>query len=53
MAHFTAAHPEFAAFGALAAQQQHTASYAQEQYNSLDSFLFTNSDGKSHAVRWR
>ncbi|HTV80762.1 MAG TPA: catalase family peroxidase [Steroidobacteraceae bacterium] len=50
--HFAAAHPEFAAFGALSARLQHTASYAQDQYNSIDSFIFTDGTGEHHAVRW-
>src|ERR1700749_2966998 len=49
---FAAAHPEFAAFGALAAKAQHTASFTQEQYNSIDSFIFTDGSGRQHAVRW-
>ncbi len=49
---FAAAHPEFAAFGALAAKAQHTGSFTQEQYNSIDAFIFTDSSGQQHAVRW-
>ncbi|HTW36268.1 MAG TPA: catalase family peroxidase [Rhizomicrobium sp.] len=49
---FAAAHPEFARFGAWAKSAPWTASYAEERYNGLNSFIFTNSFGKAHAVRW-
>jgi catalase len=52
MAHFAAAHPEFAAFGAIAAQAKHTASFTEEQYNSINAFIFTDGSGHQHAVRW-
>ncbi|CAG9225591.1 Catalase-related peroxidase [Paraburkholderia tropica] len=52
MKHFIAAHPEFAAFGAWASKTPLTASFAQDRYNSLNSFIFTNEAGESHAVRW-
>jgi len=47
-----AAHPEIAAFGAWAKSAPWTGSYAEERYNSLNSFLFTDSSGAQHAVRW-
>ncbi|MEM5342863.1 catalase family peroxidase [Paraburkholderia azotifigens] len=52
MKKFIAAHPEFAAFGAWATTAPWTASYAQDQYNSLNSFIFTNAQGQDQAVRW-
>jgi catalase len=52
MAKFAAAHPEFAAFGAWAKSAPWTGSYAEEPYNSLNSFIFTDSSGNDHAVRW-
>lgn len=52
MKRFIAAHPEFAAFGAWAKTTPMTASYAEEQYNSLDSFIFTNTAGQDSTVRW-
>ncbi|MCJ2127128.1 catalase family peroxidase [Methylobacterium sp. J-077] len=52
MAAFVAAHPEFSAFGAWAKSPDWTASYAQEPYNSLDAFLFTDAAGAEQAVRW-
>ncbi|WP_109481597.1 catalase family peroxidase [Paraburkholderia sp. C35] len=52
MKQFIGAHPEFAAFGAWATTAPWTASYAQEQYNSLNSFIFTNAQGQDQVVRW-
>jgi catalase len=52
MKRFIAAHPEFTAFGAWAKTTPMTASYAEEQYNSLDSFIFTNTAGQDSTVRW-
>ena len=52
MAKFVAANPEFAAFAAWAKSAPWTGSYAEERYNSLDSFIFTDSSGNDHAVRW-
>lgn len=49
---FAAAHPEFAAFGAWAKRAPWTGSYAEEPYNSLDSFEFTNGSGETRVVRW-
>jgi catalase len=49
---FTAAHPEIAAFGAWAKSAPWTASYAEEPYNSLNSFNFVDNSGVAHAVRW-
>jgi catalase len=49
---FVAAHPEFATFGAWAKGAPWTASYAEERFNGLNAFIFTNSAGDAHAVRW-
>ena len=52
MKQFIAAHPEFAAFGAWATKTPMTSSFAEEQFNSLDSFVFTNTAGQDSTVRW-
>jgi catalase len=49
---FAAAHPEFGVFGAWAKDAPWTQSYAQERYNSINSFVFVDTDGLRHAVRW-
>jgi catalase len=49
---FAAAHPEIAPFGAWAKSGPWTGSYAEERYNGLDSFVFTDSSGAEHTVRW-
>jgi len=49
---FIAMHPEFAAFGNWAKSAPWTASYAEEPYNSLNSFIFIDNSGGEHAVRW-
>ena len=49
---FIAAHPEFGAFAAWAGSAPWTGSYAEEPYNSLDSFVFTDGSGDGHTVRW-
>jgi catalase len=49
---FAAAHPEIASFGAWEKSAPWTGSYAEERYNSVNAFVFTNRDGASHAVRW-
>ncbi len=49
---FIAANPEFANFVAWAKSAPWTGSYAEEPYNSLDSFVMTNTDGVQHVVRW-
>ena len=49
---FAAAHPENAAFVAWAKSAPWTGSYAEERYNSLDSFVFTNRSGERRIVRW-
>jgi len=52
MKHFVQAHPEFAHFGAWAQSAPWTGSYAEEPYNSLDSFIFTDASGTTRTVRW-
>jgi catalase len=49
---FIAAHPELATYGAWAQSAPWTGSYAEERYNSLNSFTFTNASGESSVVRW-
>ena len=52
MKNFVAAHPELGAFGAWAGSAPFTGSYAEERYNGLNSFVFTDASGQDHAVRW-
>lgn len=52
MKNFAAAHPELGAFGKWAHTAPWTASFAEERYNSLNSFIFTNAAGEDQAVRW-
>jgi len=52
MEKFAASNPEFAAFAGWAKSAPYTASYAEERYNSLDSFIFTDDFGAEHAARW-
>ena len=49
---FAAAHPEFAKFGDWAKNAPWTGSYAEERFNSLNSFVFMDSSGAEHTVRW-
>ena len=49
---FAGAHPEIAAFGDWAKSAPWTGSYAEEPFNSLDAFVFTDSSGAEHPVRW-
>jgi catalase len=49
---FAAAHPEIAGFGAWTNSAPWTGSYAEERYNSLNSFVFTDSAGAEKTVRW-
>jgi catalase len=49
---FAAAHPEFGPFGAWAKDGPWTGSYAEERYNGLNSFIFTDGSGAENAVRW-
>jgi catalase len=52
MKRFVAAHPEFAAFAGWATSAPWTSSYAQDKFNSLNSFIFVDNSGAEHAVRW-
>lgn len=52
MKDFVGAHPELAHFGAWAGSAPWTSSYADDRFNSLNSFLFTNSAGEDRVVRW-
>jgi catalase len=49
---YAAAHPALRAFGAWAGSAPFTESWAETPFNSLDSFLLTNAQGQSQAVRW-
>jgi catalase len=49
---FVAGHLEFAPFAEWAKTAPWTASYAEEIYNSLNSFIFVSGSGAEHAVRW-
>jgi catalase len=49
---FAAANPEIGAFGAWDSSAAWTGSYAEERYNGLNSFIFTNSSGAEKTVRW-
>lgn len=46
------AHPEIAAFGGWAQTAPWTGSYAEDRFNSLNSFVFTDGSGAAHTVRW-
>src|SRR5579862_6977146 len=50
MKNFIAAHPEFAAFGDWAKNAPWTDSYAEDRFNSLDSFVFVDGTGAEHAM---
>ncbi len=49
---FAGAHPEIAAFDAWAKSAPWTGSYAEDRYNGLNSFVFTDGSGAEHTVRW-
>jgi catalase len=49
---FAVAHPETAVFNQWARTAPWTASYAEESYNSLNTFRFVNAAGVRRAVRW-
>jgi catalase len=49
---FAGAHPEIAAFGAWAKSAPWTGSYAEDRFNSLNSFVFADSSGAEKTVRW-
>ncbi len=52
MKDFAAAHPEIGNFGAWAKSAPFTESYAEERYNGLNSFVFTDAAGHDRVVRW-
>jgi catalase len=52
MKKFIAAHPEFVTFLGWAKNAPWTGSYAEERYNSLDTFLFVDGAGTRHPIRW-
>jgi catalase len=52
MKEFIAAHPEFTTFLGWAKSAPWTGSYAEERYNSLNSFVFVDNSGARHTVRW-
>jgi len=49
---FTASHPSLRAFSSWAASAPYTESYAEDRFNSLNSFVVTNAQGQSRTVRW-
>lgn len=49
---FAAVHPEIGAFSQWAGSAPFTSSYAEDRYNSINSFVFTNAQGQDQAVRW-
>jgi catalase len=49
---FAAGHPEFAAFADWAKNAPQTGSYAEDRFNSLNSFVFIDGSGTEHVVRW-
>ncbi|OSJ08879.1 caspase [Bradyrhizobium canariense] len=49
---FTKVHPEFGSFLAWSETAPWTGSYAEDTYNSLNSFVFTDAKGGDHNVRW-
>jgi catalase len=49
---FVTLHPELGAFGKWAQTAPWTASYAEEPYNGINAFIFTDSGGTERAVRW-
>src|SRR5271156_2217052 len=52
MKNFITAHPGFTTFLGWAKNGAWTGSYAEEPYNSLDSFLFVDGSGAKHPIRW-
>ena len=47
---FAGAHPEIAAFGAWAKSAPWTGSYAEDRFNSLNSFVFADNSGAEKTV---
>ncbi|QHN03658.1 catalase family peroxidase [Granulicella sp. WH15] len=52
MKNFIASHPEFTTFLGWAKSAPWTGSYAEERYNSLNSFVFIDNSGARRTVRW-
>jgi len=52
MKKFIGAHPEFLTFVGWAKSAPWTGSYAEERYNSLNSFLFVDGSDTKHTIRW-
>jgi catalase len=52
MKRFATAHPEIGAFGAWAGSAPFTGSYAEDRFNSLNSFVFSDASGHERTVRW-
>jgi len=52
MKNFAAAHPEIGNFGAWAKSAPWTGSYAEERFNSINSFVFVDGAGTEHVARW-
>jgi len=49
---FAASHPSLREFGAWAGSAPYAESYAEDRFNSLNSFVLTNAQGQKQAVRW-
>ena len=49
---FAVAHPEFAAFVQWTKTAPWTSSYAEDRFNSLNTFVFVDNSGAERAVRW-
>ncbi len=49
---FAASHPSLREFGAWAGSAPYARSYAEDRFNSLNSFILTNAQGQKQAVRW-
>jgi catalase len=49
---FAMAHPELAAFGAWEKNAPWTGSFAEDRFNSLNSFVFVDGSGAERVVRW-
>jgi catalase len=49
---FVGSHPDFQHFLGWVKTAPWTGSYAEERYNSINAFLFTDASGTDHAVRW-
>ncbi|TCR85469.1 catalase [Rhizobium sp. BK376] len=52
MKNFVGQHSEFAAFADWAGKAPWTSSYAQDRFNSLNSFTFADAAGTNRIVRW-